>query len=230
MYNELAKYYDVLVKDDQATQMWVDFFNRHQKGETVLELASGTGEITLVLAKDYRVDASDLSDSMLSVIKDKDVDNLVLSYNILDMVNFKVDKGYDNIICFCDSINYVLNLNDLEIMFNNVYASLNKNGVFMFDMHTLDRLDEFNEDYIETGHILNTDYQWSIVKDDDYILQHFAFYQDDGIKQEHHIQRVYDPSKIINLLEKVGFKVKVFTDFDIEGISVGEKIFIVGSV
>ena len=59
MYNELAKYYDVLVKDDQATQMWVDFFNRHQKGETVLELASGTGEITLVLAKDYRVDASD---------------------------------------------------------------------------------------------------------------------------------------------------------------------------
>ena len=230
MYNELAKYYDVLVKDDQATKMWVDFFNKHKHGKTVLELASGTGEITLALAKDYIVDASDLSESMLNVIKRKDVDNLVSSYSILDMVDFDTQKSYDNIICFCDSINYVLDLSDLEVMFKKAYTTLNKNGVFMFDMHTLDRLDEFSEDYIETGQILDTDYQWSIVKDEDYILQHFAFYEDDGIKQENHIQRVYNPDTIIKLMEETGFKVQVFTDFNIEGISVGEKIFIVGSV
>ncbi len=230
MYNELAKYYDVLVKDDQATKMWVDFFNKHKHGKTVLELASGTGEITLALAKDYIVYASDLSESMLNVIKRKDVDNLVSSYSILDMVDFDTQKSYDNIICFCDSINYVLDLSDLEVMFKKAYTTLNKNGVFMFDMHTLDRLDEFSEDYIETGQILDTDYQWSIVKDEDYILQHFAFYEDDGIKQEHHIQRVYNPDTIIKLMEETGFKVQVFTDFNIEGISVGEKIFIVGSV
>lgn len=228
MYNTLAKYYDVLVKDDQATEMWVDFFNKHKKGRTILELASGTGEISLALAKDYQLDASDLSNEMLEMIKVKDNEHIINDYLSLDMSNFKVNKTYDNIICFCDSINYLLDINDLEKMFKLVHQHLNNDGVFMFDMHSLDRLDEFSEDYIETGSILDTDFQWTIVKDQDYLLHHFAFYEESGLKQEQHIQRVYDPNIVINTLEKVGFKVSVFTDFNQQGIQAGEKIFLIG--
>ena len=107
MYKDLAKYYDVLVKDDQATQLWVDFFNRHQSGKTVLELASGTGEITLELAKNYLVDASDISEPMLAEIKAKD-NNMLNDIFKLDMTNFNLNKTYDNIICFCDTFKHRL--------------------------------------------------------------------------------------------------------------------------
>ena len=228
MYNDLAKYYDALVKDDESTKLWLDFFNKHKNGETILELASGTGEITLALANDYLVDASDISEMMLDQIKSKDIENLVNKYLQLDMSNFNLDITYDNIICFCDSINYLLDIESLQSMFKTVYNHLKMNGVFMFDMHSLDRLDEFKAEYIEVGKVLNTDYQWSISKEDDLLFHHFAFYEDDGLKQEYHIQKVFNPLKVINLLEEIGFKLEIYTDFNKDGIVKGEKIFIVG--
>ena len=228
MYQPLAKYYDVLVKDDNATQMWLDFFNQHQAGKTILELASGTGEITLALADGFLIDASDISKSMLNEVKNKDSNNKINDYLILDMENFSLNKKYDNIICFCDSINYLLDYQSLNAMFLSVYNHLNTDGVFMFDMHSLDRLKEFEQDYIETGNILNTDYQWSISTDGKYIYHHFAFYKDSGLVQEQHVQRVFKPELVIDLLEKMGFKIEVFTDFNKVGIVAGEKIFIVG--
>lgn len=228
MYNNLAKYYDALVKDETATRWWVDFFNIHENGNTILELASGTGEITLELAKTYSVDASDISEMMLDEIKNKDINNIVNNYLKLDMSNFNLDKTYDNIICFCDSINYLLDLDSLKSMFKVVYKHLNNHGVFMFDMHSLDRLEEFEVDFIEVGQVLQTDYQWSITKEDDLLYHHFAFYEDDGLKQDHHVQKVFNPQEVINLLKDIGFELKIFTDFNKDGITKGEKIFIVG--
>lgn len=228
MYSKLAKYYDALVKDDHAVDMWISFFKTHKKGNNILELASGTGEITLALAKNFDVDASDVSISMLKEIKKKDKSKLVKNYYQLDMRDFSLDKNYDNIICFCDSINYILDLKRLENMFKNVYAHLNKDGVFMFDMHSLDRLEEFEEEFIEAGQVLKTDYQWIIRKEKDLLLHHFAFYENSGLSQEYHTQKVYIPEKIIKILKDIGFSLKIYTDFVKEGIVKGEKIFIVG--
>ena len=227
MYKDLAKYYDVLVKDDQATQLWVDFFNRHQSDKTVLELASGTGEITLELAKNYLVDASDISEPMLNEIKAKD-NNMLNDIFKLDMTNFNLNKTYDNIICFCDSINYILDLSDLESMFKSVASHLKVGGSFMFDMHTKDRLKEFSDPYIEVGQVLDTDFQWTIQTEDDFILHHFAFYTEAKTKQSHHIQKVFDLNIVVKLLEDLDFDLKIYTDFDQSGIHPGEKIFIVG--
>ena len=231
MYNTLADYYDTLVKDDKATQLWKEFFINHKsKGDTVLELASGSGEITIALAQDYKVDASDLSEKMLEKLKSKDLSENIKNIYHIDMRDFSLDKTYDNIICFCDSINYVLKEEDLMSTFKNVKAHLKKDGVFMFDMHSHDRLDEFLEEYIEVGKIEDTDYQWTIKSDEDLIFHHFAFYQEDGLLQEQHIQRVYDAELVIDYLKRLDFKVEVYTDFSKKGINKGEKIFIVGSL
>ena len=47
MYQILAKYYDALVKDEEATKAWADFVESHATFNTVLEYACGSGEITL---------------------------------------------------------------------------------------------------------------------------------------------------------------------------------------
>ncbi len=228
MYKRLAKYYDALLKDDEAVSWWTDFTNRHQKGSSILELASGTGEISLKLAENYDLYATDLSQEMLEEIKIKDLDNKIKSIEKLDMLELSELNKYDNVICYCDSINYLDSYDKLEKVISNVYKSLKAGGVFLFDMHTPDRLVEFEEAYIEVGTLHGTDYQWTISKEDDFIYHHFVFYEDEMI-QENHIQMVFDYNKVLKILNDTGFSVEVFTDFDTEGISEGEKYFIVAN-
>ncbi|NLY62770.1 MAG: class I SAM-dependent methyltransferase [Erysipelothrix sp.] len=227
MYNNLAKYYDALLKDDQATTMWLEFFNKHKHPGKTLELAAGTGEITLKIAEQDKIIATDLSQDMINELNAKATSENLLDAFAMDMINFSIDDKFDNIICFCDSINYVLEVDDLKLMFQQVYKHLNAGGKFLFDMHSLDRLEEFAEDYIETGQLLDTDYQWSIWAEDDYIHHHFAFYED-TLYEERHVQRVYHYELVKELLEAIGFKLSVYTDFNQVGINAGEKLFIVG--
>ena len=92
----------------------------------------------------------------------------------------------------------------------------------------MDRLEEFDSEYNETGAFEDgCQYQWSIMAEDDYVYQDFAFYMKDKVIQEHHIQRVYDPKWLEEILSKYFDILKVTTDFDIEGIAPGEKYFYV---
>ena len=47
MYGTLAQFYDALVKDEEATQAWVSLIEEYVNGKEVLELACGSGEITI---------------------------------------------------------------------------------------------------------------------------------------------------------------------------------------
>ena len=50
-YDILARYYDALVKDDEATRHWVHWIG--SAGSTLLDCACGSGEITRQLAEKY---------------------------------------------------------------------------------------------------------------------------------------------------------------------------------
>lgn len=72
IYDTLAKYYDILVKDDEATRMYVDWIESFEPKKRVLELACGSGEITHQLAQDgYMIDALDLSEEMIAAAEKK---------------------------------------------------------------------------------------------------------------------------------------------------------------
>ena len=51
IYDVLASYYDALVKDEEATAAWVELIQRHVSGKEVMEVACGSGEITIALAQ-----------------------------------------------------------------------------------------------------------------------------------------------------------------------------------
>lgn len=227
MYRHFSKYYDALLADADAYDLWLDFFNEHKKGHKVLELASGTGEISLRIAQNHHLVASDLAPEMIEVIKEKDSEQTIIAIKVLDMQAFKLDETFDTIVCFCDSINYILDIDALKQVFKNVYDHLETGGKFLFDMHTADRLEEFEVPFIEAGNILDTNYQWTIISEDDFIYHHFAFYEDE-VYEESHTQRVYAHEAVITILEDLGFKTETFTDFDIAGVQPGEKLFIVG--
>ena len=52
MYEKLAEFYDALVKDEEATKAWVDLIESYLPKGKIMELACGSGEITIALAKD----------------------------------------------------------------------------------------------------------------------------------------------------------------------------------
>lgn len=226
IYDNLSKYYDALVKDDEATLKWVEFVKKHSTGTKILELACGSGEITNALYKEgYDILATDFSIGMLEQLHLKYPN---IKYKDLNMIDFKVDNSFDTIICFCDSINYLNDLNECKSMFISVYNALNDKGYFIFDMHTKDRLNEFEEEFLEEGYIDDVAYQWTINTEDNHIHHHFAFYTPKDVLQEYHVQTVFELNDILNLLNEVGFNTKVYTDFNYEGIKDGEKYFIVG--
>ncbi len=225
IYNILAHYYDGLVKDEDATKAWVNFTKKYIKGNEVMELACGSGEITLALAREgFHIDASDLSEAMISEAQKKKDANKVHFY-VMDMNNFHADHAYDGILCYCDSINYLISLEQLDVLFQKISDALNPNGVFLFDTHSIDRLDEFQDEFYEEGIVEGHEYTWSIISEDPYLYHNFIFYDEDANAfQEQHVQRVYFPEQLDVLLKKY-FDYEVYTDFDQNGICEGEKYF-----
>lgn len=227
IYDTLAKYYDILVKDDEATRMYVDWIESFEPKKRVLELACGSGEITHQLAQDgYMIDALDLSEEMIAAAEKKDKERQIAFY-AQDMRDLSNLKTYDLIVCVCDSFNYLLEKDEVSRFFKQVADHLGEGGLFCFDTHSLDRIEEFEGEYNETGEFEDgVQYQWSIMSEDDLVYQDFAFYMPDGtILQEHHMQKVYDPQFLIDELEKHFEIVSITTDFEQEGIKAGEKYF-----
>ncbi|MDD6005509.1 MAG: class I SAM-dependent methyltransferase [Firmicutes bacterium] len=221
-YQALAKYYDELLQDVDSLDIWVQYIEKYIRGKNILELASGSGVMADYLKnKGYNVIASDISEEMKEAAKH----NFDGEYLILDMRDYDLGKEFDLILCIVDSINYLESYDDLQRVFNTAYKHLNDGGALIFDMHHKERLFEFEEEYIEEGYVGNIPYQWTIESDieNQCLLEHFAFYENDGIVSENHIQHVFDYDKVIEVLENTGFSVNGYENF-IEN----EKVLIVG--
>ncbi|MCF0111629.1 MAG: class I SAM-dependent methyltransferase, partial [Erysipelotrichaceae bacterium] len=229
IYTTLAPFYDLLVKDEEASRMWADYTERFVKGKKILELACGSGELTLMLAKDgYEITATDLSEEMLKEAMVKEGAELVRWYP-LNMLDLEETDTYDAIICYCDSINYLQNRMQLQQVLCRVHKALKKDGLFLFDMHSTDRKEEFEEEYIEEGYLDDVAYQWTIRYDEPYLYHCFTFYDKNGkMVQEQHQQIIYEPDETEADIANAGFEiVSVDTDFRFAGYQPGEKYFYV---
>ncbi len=230
IYHDLADYYDALVKDEEATLKWADLTQNvlGTKRTSILELACGSAEISCELARrGYSLLATDLSEDMLKKAKDK-MNCDLLRFKPMNMIDFHLEEQFDAVLCFCDSINYLSSLEEVKSMFHSVRKHLKQGGILIFDMHTPERLQEFNEEYIEEGLIDDVPYQWTIVSDDQQIHHHFAFWKDGQVMQEFHVQHVFELKDVLNLLHEEGFATEVFVDFDLPLETKGEKYFVIG--
>lgn len=220
-YEMLAKYYDELLQDEEALSLWLEYIEE-KPFKTVLELASGSGVMAGILSsKGYDVIASDISAEM----KEASKANFDGEYLILNMTNYNLNKKFDLVLCICDSINYLYE-EELDSFFKKAYEHLNDDGRLIFDMHHKARIEEFKEQYIEEGYVGDVPYQWTIMSDefDNTINEHFTFYTDEGMIQEHHTQNVFDLDNVKKMMSKY-FKVRAIEDFveDEKILVIGEK-------
>ncbi len=189
-YEALAHVYDKLnAQIDYAS--WADFieacFLRYleTKPELVLDLACGTGSMTLQLAaRGYDMIGIDGSADMLSeaFLRADDAGVRVLWLE-QDMRSFELYGTVGAVTCCLDSLNYLLSGEELLAAFQGVHNYLDPGGLFLFDM--------------------NTPYKFEhIYADEAYILEDELVYDADTEEEERipiycGWQNTYDPKRCI---------------------------------
>lgn len=202
MYEKLSNVYQKLVGTIQGSQYFYHLAKKYLDGK-LLDCACGTGELVALFHENqYEIQGFDLSLDMLSKCR---YPNLVKQAN---MTNFSYNTNFDGIMCFCDSINYLLSVADITKFFENVYQHLNHNGVFIFDMHRYETLLQFEEEYYQSGIIDDISYEWQIESQNELLLHTFII---DNVTEQH-IQRIYPLPTITKLLNNIGFTVEILDD------------------
>ena len=134
MFTKSAEYYD-LMKSSKNYQkesiQIIDILNSFGiSSGAILDLACGTGEHNKYLKSKFQIDGLDLSEELVKIAKDK---NPECNYYIGDMIDFKINKSYDAIICLYGSVGYVKSLKNLSKMIACCKRHLKKNGLLIIE-------------------------------------------------------------------------------------------------
>jgi ubiquinone/menaquinone biosynthesis C-methylase UbiE len=131
----LAEFYESIygpIKED------LPFWTKAIEGyDEVLELACGTGRVTLELAKSgKKITALDYSEEMIDILRDKIRKEKVRNIDVVlgDMRSFELHKKFDAILITSNSLNHIETISDLKNCFESIMKHLKKDGVLVFDI------------------------------------------------------------------------------------------------
>ena len=141
-YTSFARVYDMFM-DNVPYEEWCDYITGLLKeygisNGLVLDLGCGTGSMTeLLAARGFDMIGVDCSEDMLEMALEKRMasgrDILYLQQDMRDLELYGTVRA---VVCLCDSINYLLDVQDLETVFRLVNNYLDPGGIFIFDLNT----------------------------------------------------------------------------------------------
>lgn len=141
-YTSFAQVYD-LFQDNVPYEEWAvylaDLLKEYGAEDgLVLDLGCGTGSMTQLLAKaGYDMIGADNSEEMLEMAMEKRAAaGLDILYLLQDMREFELYGTVRAVVSICDSMNYILEPEDLVRVFRLVNNYLDPEGVFIFDLNT----------------------------------------------------------------------------------------------
>jgi len=227
-FSILAQYYDKLNYNADYKKV-ADYIERvfelyDKKPELVLDLACGTGSLTLDLARrGYDMTGLDLSPEMLSIASLKKNRGKDILWINQDMCGFELYGTVDAVVCCFDSLNYILDEAEIAECFRLVYNYLNPGGLFLFDVNSGYKFEQIygkNDIILEKNGILcawrnNYNKRSGICE---FYISLFAEQPGAGYKRFDEIQRekYYCEELLVDLAGLAGFrKLKIFYDFDI---------------
>lgn len=142
-YSNYSKFYDAVEgeKKDYVSFLSKAIKNFSPNAKSMLELGCGTGYVLQGLhKKGFCVEGLDISKEMLKVAGKRKPKFTLYEQ---DISNFNTNTSYDVIIAVYDTFNHITNIKDVEKGFIRVKKHLNKGGLFLFDLNTIDRMNRF---------------------------------------------------------------------------------------
>ncbi|MCY9695830.1 class I SAM-dependent DNA methyltransferase [Paenibacillus alginolyticus] len=232
-YEKFAYTYDRLM-NSMPYEDWLRFvkesFDRFgMKPSTIVDLGCGTGNLTIPLALEgYQLTGIDLSEDMLAVAEQKAGEHKSrlrggsIHWVQQDLREWDLGEQVDVALSICDSLNYLLEEDDIIRAFRQTFEGLKPGGLFLFDVHTPEQLFAYAD---SQPFFLNEDdvaYIWTSELDEERVqIEHdlTIFVKDSGTDtfrriDETHLQRAYSLQWLKQTLLDIGFtEVHMAADF-----------------
>lgn len=215
-YTGFAEFYDLFM-DNIPYEEWSNYLisllkEYNVNDGIVLDMGCGTGNITEFLARaGYDMIGIDNSEDMLMEAMNKRYDSgLDILYLCQDMRDFELYGTVAAAVSICDSMNYIIDYNDLVKVFSLVNNYLDPNGLFIFDLNTIHKYETMGDCTIaenrETGSFIWENSYFPDKNLNQYDLTIFAKDEDERYTkfEETHIQRGYTLDEIKSALTEAG--------------------------
>ena len=189
----------------------------------VVDLGCGTGTLTeLMYAKGYDMIGVDASECMLNVaMEKKERSGSEILYLQQDMRDLELYSTVGTVISVCDSVNYILEEEELLDVFSLVDNYLYPGGVFIFDFNTDYKYREVIGDATIAETKEDCSFIWNNFYDveegiNEYDLTVFVREEGELFRKftETHFQRGYTVEQMTGLVEQAGMTVVEVMDAD----------------
>ena len=217
-YTSFAQVYDLFM-DNVPYDQWCGYITELlreygiQDG-LVLELGCGTGVLTRKLAaKGYDMIGVDYSEDMLEIAMDHRQEGEDILYLLQDMREFELYGTVRAAVSICDSMNYIVEYQDLVQVMKLVNNYLDPGGIFIFDLNTPYKYEEilgentFAENRPE-GSFIWENYYDGETGINEYDLTLFVR-EEEGIYrkfEETHYQRAYELEQVRRAVKEAGME------------------------
>jgi len=227
-YSVLAPYYEQL-SETRHWNAWITYVHNvfrtvpGKRPNKILDAACGTGRIAVGLSQlGYNVTGVDVSPAMLTQAKaNREQANVTLPLHQGDLRSLNLYNQFDAVICLCDSLNYITSRHDLVRVLQNIKRHLVRGGLFLFDVNTAWKLQNFYGDYTYADHHTDFSYIWQNEYDsyEQTVRMTLSFFikQEDGSYQrfdEQHVQRAYYHSEIEACLQEAGLELQAWGELN----------------
>lgn len=248
-YTDFAQVYDIFM-DDTPYREWADFLAElierygiskpmqavsgkegsaaesllNSERDLVLDLGCGTGTLTELLSrKGYDMIGVDLSPEMLNVAaRKKEKSGSRILYLCQDMRELDLYSTVGTVVSVCDSINYLLEDEEVIETISLVNNYLYPGGIFIFDFNTVYKYGQVIGDATIAENREECSFIWENFYDpeghiNEYDLTIFAREDETGLFRrftETHFQRGYTPEEMSALVERAGMRVELMLDAD----------------
>lgn len=193
---------------------------------TVLDLGCGTGTLTEKLADaGYDMIGVDNSQEMLEIAMEKrQQSGKNILYLLQDMREFELYGTVGAVVSVCDSVNYILEEEDLLQVFSLVNNYLYPEGVFVFDFNTVYKYETVIGDTTIAENREECSFIWDNFYHEEEQINEYdltIFVKEEGGLfrrfSETHYQRGYTPEQMKALVEEAGLRVVEMLDADTHG-------------
>lgn len=227
-YAEFAQVYDELMADIPY-DTYVDLISLAANGisgKKILDIGCGTGLLSAKLAKlGGNVTGIDISPDMLEVAKERANSlNLPISLHEQSMQQLSGFNSFDIAVIPIDSLNYVIQQDEVKQTFRNVHEALAAGGLLLFDVHSTFKTDVI---FMESPFVFDDGriaYIWQTEQGEapHSVYSELSFFvnlENDLYKRfdEVHIQRTFPVQQYVDMLIEAGFKIeRIFADWQDE--------------